>query len=120
MGARAAQEGSKRPWAERNGHPCRISKQMQGRTELTATHTDSLSDRLFHFTRQLEGVDRRLIRVFVPWVARHPRYLPGFIRLARAHSRSRRVRAQALAKGVRVPPFLILSVTTRAICDAPA
>lgn len=81
--------------------------------ELHIPHAETLLNRLFNFTRGLEAIDARLLRVFVPWVAGHPRYLPGFIRLARTHRQARRVRAQALDEGVRVPPFLVLSVTFR-------
>jgi MoaA/NifB/PqqE/SkfB family radical SAM enzyme len=74
---------------------------------------DFLSRRLFEFTRGIEGIDPQLTRVIVPWVVRHPRYLPGFIRLARTVTRSRRIRARSQQSGVRVPPFLVLSVTSR-------
>jgi MoaA/NifB/PqqE/SkfB family radical SAM enzyme len=86
---------------------------MRASIDLPGPPTDFLSKRLFDFTRGIEGIDSRLIRVFVPWVAQHPRYLPGFIRLARTHTQSRRVRARALEDGVQVPPFLVLSVTSR-------
>jgi MoaA/NifB/PqqE/SkfB family radical SAM enzyme len=74
---------------------------------------DFLSSRLFDLTRRIDGVDPQLSRVLVPWVVRHPRYLPGFLRLARTIGQSRRVRARALAGGVQVPPFLVLSVTSK-------
>jgi MoaA/NifB/PqqE/SkfB family radical SAM enzyme len=63
--------------------------------------------------RTIERVDGRMARVFAPWAVRHPRHLAAFVRLARAHERAKRVRARALAEGVRVPPFLVLSVTAR-------
>lgn len=72
-----------------------------------------LSSRLFDFTRRIEDIDPQLARVIVPWVVQHPRYLPGFIRLSRTLTHSRRVRARAQESGVRVPPFLVLSVTSR-------
>jgi MoaA/NifB/PqqE/SkfB family radical SAM enzyme len=75
--------------------------------------TDFLSNRLFALTDRLEGVDPQLSRVLVPWVIQHPRYLPGYLRLARTLSQSKRVRARALTDGVRVPPFLVLSVTSK-------
>jgi MoaA/NifB/PqqE/SkfB family radical SAM enzyme len=86
---------------------------MNDRSALADPPIDFLAKRLFDFTSRLEGIDQRLFRIFVPWVARHPRYLPGLVRLARAHTQSRRVRAQALADGVQVPPFLVLSVTSK-------
>ena len=86
---------------------------MNAAAALPDTRTDFLSNRLFALADRLESIDPRLIRVFVPWVARHPRYLPGFVRLARTHTQSKRVRARAMAGGVEVPPFLILSVTSK-------
>jgi MoaA/NifB/PqqE/SkfB family radical SAM enzyme len=86
---------------------------MNATPVLSDAPIDFLSKRLFAFTRGIEGIDSRLIRVFVPWVAQHPRYLPGFIRLARTHTQSRRTRARALENGVQVPPFLVLSVTSK-------
>jgi MoaA/NifB/PqqE/SkfB family radical SAM enzyme len=82
-------------------------------TELPAPSAETLSSRLFGLTRRIEEIDPQLSRVLVPWVVRHPRYLPGFLRLARTIGQSRRARARALAGGVRVPPFLVLSVTSK-------
>jgi MoaA/NifB/PqqE/SkfB family radical SAM enzyme len=72
-----------------------------------------LRNRLFDLTGRIREIDPQLSRVIVPWVVDHPRYLPGFMRLARTIGQSRRVRARALEDGVRVPPFLVLSVTSR-------
>jgi MoaA/NifB/PqqE/SkfB family radical SAM enzyme len=80
-----------------------------------ATHpaSDLLSRHLVAMANRLRGVDPQLTRVLVPWIVRHPRYLPGYVRLARSLAHSERVRARSLADGVKVPPFLVLSVTTR-------
>ena len=86
---------------------------MTTASAIPAPRTDFLSGRLFAVASRLEGVDPQLSRVLVPWVVRHPRYLPGFLRLARTVQQSRRVRARSLVDGVRVPPFLVLSVTSR-------
>jgi MoaA/NifB/PqqE/SkfB family radical SAM enzyme len=75
--------------------------------------TDFLSSRLFGLTGRIKEIDPQLSRVLVPWVVEHPRYLPGFLRLARTIGQSKRVRARALANGVQVPPFLVLSVTSK-------
>jgi MoaA/NifB/PqqE/SkfB family radical SAM enzyme len=72
-----------------------------------------LRDRLFDLTGRIKEIDPQLSRVLVPWVVDHPRYLPGFMRLARTIGQSRRARARALEDGVKVPPFLVLSVTSR-------
>ncbi len=74
---------------------------------------DFLSERLFDLAGRIKGIDPQLTRVLVPWVMRHRRYLPGFLRLARTVAQSSRVRARWLARGVRVPPFLVLSVTSK-------
>ncbi len=72
-----------------------------------------LSSRLSDFAGHIPEIDPQLTRVLVPWLMRHPRYVPGFLRLARTLKQSHRVRAREQAAGVRVPPFLILSVTSR-------
>ncbi len=81
--------------------------------EAPSRPTEFLTSRLFEFTRRIAEIDPQLSRVLVPWIARHPRYLPGFFRLARTIGQSRRARARAFAEGVRVPPFLVLSVTSK-------
>jgi MoaA/NifB/PqqE/SkfB family radical SAM enzyme len=86
---------------------------MSSTTDLPSPSTDFLSSRLFSLTDRIAEIDPLLSRVLVPWVVRHPRYLPGFLRLARTIGQSRRVRARAQASGVRVPPFLVLSVTSK-------
>jgi MoaA/NifB/PqqE/SkfB family radical SAM enzyme len=86
---------------------------MNATTKPPAPPADFLSKRLFDMTNRIEGIDPQLSRVIVPWVIQHPRYLPGFLRLARTLTQSHRVRARALADGVRVPPFLVLSVTSK-------
>ena len=61
----------------------------------------------------LDGIDPRLGRVFLSWAKNHPRYLQSFISLASAYIKSERARKEELVNGVRVPPFLILSITSR-------
>ena len=86
---------------------------MNDPVALPGLRTDFLADRLFALTSRIEGIDPQLSRVVVPWVVRHPRYLPGFMRLARTMRQSKRLRVRALAGGVKVPPFLVLSITSR-------
>lgn len=81
--------------------------------ELRGPDAGLLSQRLFGFASRIEEIDPQLTRILVPWMTRHRRYVPGFLRLARTLKQSGRVRARQLAAGVRVPPFLILSVTSR-------
>src|ERR1035437_2617256 len=82
-------------------------------SELPVQQTGSLASRLFDFARRVKRIDPRVARVFIPWVVRHPRYLQGFVKLARAHEQTMRVRARAKADGLEVPPFLVLSVTSK-------
>ena len=86
---------------------------MNDTVRLPDSTTGLLSNRLFSLARRIEEIDPQLSRVLVPWVVRHPRYLPGFLRLARTIGQSRRARTRALADGVQVPPFLVLSVTSK-------
>ncbi|MGO9324418.1 MAG: radical SAM/SPASM domain-containing protein [Terracidiphilus sp.] len=86
---------------------------MPTQNELPVRRGDFLPNRLFDLTRRIKGIDPQLTRVLVPWVLQHRRYLPGFLRLARTVSQSSRVRARWQARGVRVPPFLVLSVTSK-------
>ena len=81
---------------------------------------DFLTSRLFNLIGGIEGLDPQLPPVIIPWVIQHPRYLPGLLRLARTLKQSHRVRDRVLADGVRVPPFLVLSVLPDAICVAQA
>ncbi len=86
---------------------------MNAKHDLPSPRSSFLSSRLFDLTRRLDGVDPQLAHVLVPWIVEHPRYLPGFLRLAHTIAQSKRVRARSLADGVKVPPFLVLSVTSK-------
>jgi MoaA/NifB/PqqE/SkfB family radical SAM enzyme len=86
---------------------------MSGASKLSDKPADFLSRRLFDLTGRIKEIDPQLSHVLVPWVVEHPRYLPGFLRLARTIGQSKRARARALADGVQVPPFLVLSVTSK-------
>ena len=82
-------------------------------TELPLPRSEALLQRILGIHSMVENLDPNLPRVFVRWAIRHPRHLPSLIRLARAHHQTSRARDQALENGMQVPPFLILSVTTR-------
>ncbi|MGA2571220.1 MAG: radical SAM protein [Terracidiphilus sp.] len=86
---------------------------MTPTAELREPSPGLLSSRLIDFAGGIKEIDPQLTRVIVPWMVRHRRYVPGFLRLARTLKQSGRVRARQQAAGVRVPPFLILSVTSR-------
>ena len=61
----------------------------------------------------LDGLDPNMSRLFVPWVLRNPRYLRAGIRLARSYKKTEKLRHEAKAVGLNVPPFLILSITSK-------
>jgi MoaA/NifB/PqqE/SkfB family radical SAM enzyme len=58
-------------------------------------------------------IDPNLARVFFPWALRRPRYLRSFLRVARSHRSTRKTRLGSRENGLIVPPFLILSITSR-------
>jgi len=86
---------------------------MQTLNRATIQGNSFIRNRLFGLAGRIGEIDPQLTRVIVPWIVEHPRYIPGFMRLARTIGHSRRTRARALAEGLRVPPFLVLSVTSR-------
>jgi MoaA/NifB/PqqE/SkfB family radical SAM enzyme len=61
----------------------------------------------------LNGLDPKLARVFLPWAMRHPRYLFTFNRLINSYKKTKKMREDAKQDGLVVPPFLILSITSR-------
>lgn len=65
------------------------------------------------WVRWISLLHSRMARTFVPWVLRHPRHLSKLVRLARSHVRAQKMRTHMQESGVRVPPFLILSVTSK-------
>ncbi len=60
----------------------------------------------------IEKVDPKLASVFVPWALKHPRYMKGFARISAAHLKTKKLRKNLEENGVKVPPFMILSVTS--------
>ena len=54
-----------------------------------------------------------LLRVYFPWIIRHPRILPTLARLASGYLHSKRIREEELKRGLKVPPFLIISITSQ-------
>ena len=61
----------------------------------------------------LDGLDPNMSRLFVPWVLRNPRYIRAGFRLARSYKKTERLRREAKEAGLSVPPFLILSITSK-------
>jgi MoaA/NifB/PqqE/SkfB family radical SAM enzyme len=61
----------------------------------------------------LNDLDPKLATVFLPWALRHPRYLRTFYRIVSAYRQTKQLREKAMLSGLKIPPFLILSITSR-------
>ena len=57
--------------------------------------------------------DPKLANVFLPWACRHPKYLKAFFKLRGANNKAKKYRENELRNGLKVPPFLILSITSK-------
>ncbi|MFX1606710.1 MAG: radical SAM/SPASM domain-containing protein [Promethearchaeota archaeon] len=62
--------------------------------------------------RILDSLDPIYTRTFLPWVAKHPRYLRAVFRLGRSYRWAEKRRTQYKERGLRVPSVMILSVTS--------
>ncbi len=63
--------------------------------------------------KTVNSYDPNLAKVFLPWALRNPRYLKSFIRLRKSYKISEQFRKTELRNGIKVPPFMILSITSR-------
>ena len=50
---------------------------------------------------------------FLPWIMKNPRSIPSLIRLTKGYFQASRIRKLELKRGVKVPSFLIISITSR-------
>ncbi|UCE08925.1 MAG: radical SAM protein [Candidatus Thorarchaeota archaeon] len=60
----------------------------------------------------LDGLHPDLSRTFLPWIIKHPRYLKAAIPLAHSFREATKRRDQLRSEKLRIPPVLILSVTS--------
>ena len=58
-------------------------------------------------------LDSKLAKVILPWVFRHPRYLRASFALLRSVKQAKKKRLELMTDGLQVPPFLILSITSK-------
>jgi MoaA/NifB/PqqE/SkfB family radical SAM enzyme len=65
-----------------------------------------------YINRTLKKVDPSMAKIFMPWILKHPKSMYAMMKLAKAYRKSRKIRAEELLKGLKVPPFLILSITS--------
>jgi MoaA/NifB/PqqE/SkfB family radical SAM enzyme len=75
--------------------------------QTTRSHTVSLLKKTF------EQYDPHMARIFLSWACHNPRYIRSFIRLRRTNNKAKHKRMMERKQGLMVPPFLILSVTSR-------
>jgi MoaA/NifB/PqqE/SkfB family radical SAM enzyme len=61
----------------------------------------------------LENIDPKLRAVLLPFSIRHPRRFWAYGKLMRGYERARKVRKENRGQGLMVPPFMILSMTSR-------
>lgn len=61
--------------------------------------------------RNIKLVDPNMAKIFIPWVLRHPSYLFTARKLIKSFKSTVELRKRAQEEGLKVPPFLILSIT---------
>jgi MoaA/NifB/PqqE/SkfB family radical SAM enzyme len=65
-----------------------------------------------YINRTLKKIDPSMAKIFMPWILKHPKSMYKMMRLAKAYRKSRKIRGEELLRGLKVPPFLILSITS--------
>ena len=63
--------------------------------------------------KTIDLYDPNIARIFLPWALRHPKYIRSFVRLRKSYLMSEKIRKNELEEGIKIPPFLILSVTAK-------
>lgn len=71
------------------------------------------NNRIKFLDRRLKRIDPTIATIFMPWVVKSPKNMYKIIRLARAYRKTRRKRGEELLNNLKVPPFLILSITSQ-------
>ncbi len=54
-----------------------------------------------------------IIKTYLPWIIKHPRFIPAIGRLVKGYAQSSRLRKCELTRGVKVPPAFIISITSK-------
>jgi len=52
------------------------------------------------------------IKTYLPWIIQHPRVIPAIERFAKGYIQASNLRKLELKRGLQVPPFLIISITS--------
>jgi MoaA/NifB/PqqE/SkfB family radical SAM enzyme len=53
------------------------------------------------------------IKTYLPWIVKHPGMIPAIERFAKGYIHSSTIRKVELKRGLKVPPFLIISITSK-------
>ncbi|MBD3228802.1 MAG: radical SAM protein [Candidatus Lokiarchaeota archaeon] len=62
---------------------------------------------------ELSRVNPKLIKIFIPWVFKSPRYLISIFRLLNSYKKNEKIRESEELKGIMIPPVLIISITSQ-------
>ncbi|NVM53428.1 MAG: radical SAM protein [Candidatus Helarchaeota archaeon] len=54
-----------------------------------------------------------LMKTYLPWIMKHPGFIPTFGRLIKSYAQSSRIRKLELKRGLKAPPVLIISITSK-------
>ncbi len=66
-----------------------------------------------YINHTLKKVDPTMAKIFMPWILKHPKSMYTMMKLAKAYRKSCKIRAEEQLNGLKVPPFLILSITSK-------
>jgi MoaA/NifB/PqqE/SkfB family radical SAM enzyme len=81
------------------------------------TRDDLINKSTNNFTKILKNTidkyDTNLTRIFLHWAIRNPRYIRSFFRLSKTNIKTKKSRIKEKENGIIVPPFLILSITSK-------
>ena len=69
--------------------------------------------KLENLQKTIDLYDPNIAKIFLPWAFRHPKYIRSFLRLRKSYLLSEKIRKNRLEEGIKIPPFLILSVTSK-------
>ena len=61
----------------------------------------------------INNYDTNIAKIFLTWALKNPRYLKSFFKLKRSYLESEKLRKKELSNGIKVPPFLIISITSK-------
>ncbi|WP_455369909.1 radical SAM/SPASM domain-containing protein [[Eubacterium] cellulosolvens] len=69
--------------------------------------------KILELKNYLNSIDPNITKLFLSWALRNPRYIKSFIQLMNSYRHCKKLRDIELSDGVKVPPFLIISITSK-------